>query len=190
MSTQTIISRRPLWIGRIVWLPPAYVVRREGNVLTRVCPSVSPQGGGGVSQPTQPGGVSPAGGGQSSRGGSVQPGGISPARGEVGHSAWGGWGGSGQSARGRGVSRGEGVSQDRTTEWVLTTRRAVCLLRSRRRTFLLELFSLTTIPQSAFSIRTTCVKRPNCAVTYFVERVHELEDSLGNFKHYILHFHL
>ena len=37
-------------------LPPAYVVRREGNVLTRVCPSVYPQGGGGVSQPTQPGG--------------------------------------------------------------------------------------------------------------------------------------
>ena len=26
-------------------LPPAYVVRREGNVLTRVCPSVCPQGG-------------------------------------------------------------------------------------------------------------------------------------------------
>ena len=27
-------------------LPPVYVVRREGNVLTRVCPSVCPQGGG------------------------------------------------------------------------------------------------------------------------------------------------
>ena len=26
-------------------LPPAYVVRREGNVLTCVCPSVCPQGG-------------------------------------------------------------------------------------------------------------------------------------------------
>ena len=27
-------------------LPPAYLVRREGNVLTRVCPSVYPQGRG------------------------------------------------------------------------------------------------------------------------------------------------
>ena len=92
-------------------LPPAYVVRREGNVLTRVCPSICLSTGGGSVQPgggsVQPGGgsvqlagggVSPAGGGQSSQqGGSVQP------------------GGGGQ---------------------VLTTRWAVCLLRSRRRTFL------------------------------------------------------
>ena len=65
-----------------VYLPPVYVVRREGNVLTRVCLSVhrgvgqsgggiSPAGGGSV----QWGGVSPAGGGQSAGGG--QPGGWS-----------------------------------------------------------------------------------------------------------------
>ena len=55
-------------------------------------------------------------------GGSVQPGrgGVSPARG-VGQSAGG---------------QGGGVSQDRTTQGVLATRWAVCLLRSRRRTFL------------------------------------------------------
>ena len=27
------------------YLPPAYIVQREGNVLTRVCPSVCPQRG-------------------------------------------------------------------------------------------------------------------------------------------------
>ena len=34
-----------------ILLPPAYVVRREGNVLTRVCPSVCPQWGGGGGVP-------------------------------------------------------------------------------------------------------------------------------------------
>ena len=65
-------------------LPPAYVVRREGNVLTRVCPSVCPQGGGSVqggqSGREGGGGVSPAGGGQSGRGGSVSRGGVSQDR--------------------------------------------------------------------------------------------------------------
>ena len=61
------------------------------------------------------GGQSAGGGGQSSG-----VGGVSPA---------GGGGGS--------VQPGGGVSQDRTTEWVFTTRQVVCLLRSRRRTFLL-----------------------------------------------------
>ena len=94
---------------------------REGNVLTRVCPSIHPQiclstggavrssRGGGEGQVQLAGGSGPGRGGvRSRRGGQVQLG-----------------GGAG------------GVSQDRTTEWVLTTtRRAVCLLRSRRRTFL------------------------------------------------------
>ena len=48
-------------------LPPAYVVRREGNVLTRVCLSVH-RGGGqpgdGSVQPEGGGGGSPAGGGR------------------------------------------------------------------------------------------------------------------------------
>ena len=114
------------------FLPPAYVVRREGTVFTGVCLST----GGGVSQPTQlggwvspaRGGVSPAGGGgggwggHSSQGVSVQPGGISPASGGgVGQSSQGGVspaGGSQSSWRGGGAVQlaGGGVSQDRTTE--------------------------------------------------------------------------
>ena len=108
--------------------------------MTRVCLSVhrrgqsadsaggvSPAGGGGQSSW---GGVSPAGGGVSPAGGwgwvsqpggSVQPGGVS-------------WGGS--VSQGGSAGGGRLVSQDRTTECVLTTQRAVCLLRSRRRTFL------------------------------------------------------
>ena len=79
-------------------LPPAYVVRREGNVLTRVCLSVCLSTGG-ISQLTQPGGgVSPAGGGsvqQGGRGGqSSQGGGVSPAGG--GGQSAGGSGGGGQ----------------------------------------------------------------------------------------------
>ena len=109
-------------------LPPAYVVRREGYVLTRVCLSVHR---GGQSANSAGEGVSPTRGrgwgGSVSRGGGVSWRGVS----QLG-------GGSGQSAGG-GVSQGGsvgGVSQDSTTERVLTTRRAVCLLRSRRRNFL------------------------------------------------------
>ena len=91
------------------FLPPAYRVRREGYVLTRVCPSVCPQEGG-VSQLTQPGvGVrsSQQGGGQ------VQPagGGSGPARGGVGSSQGGDQvqlgGGLGPAGRG-GPARGRG----------------------------------------------------------------------------------
>ena len=50
----------------VVFLPTAYVVRREGYVLTRVCPSVRPHLGGGYPGQVQAGrGVSqpgPAGG--------------------------------------------------------------------------------------------------------------------------------
>ena len=73
---------------KLLSLPPAYVVRREGNVLTRVCLSV------------HRGGVSPARGGRSVQpwgGGPVQAGrgvgqssqGGGPA-GEGGQSSWGG----------------------------------------------------------------------------------------------------
>ena len=119
---ETFSRRYIVMLHSTLLLPPAYVVRREGHVLTRVCPSihdsVCPQGGGGQSSVQLGGGVRSSGVGgevRSSRrgGGQVQPvgGGVRS-------------------------SRGGEVSQDRTTEWVVTTRRAVCLLRSRRRTFL------------------------------------------------------
>ena len=102
-----------------LFLPPAYVVRREGNVLTRVCPSIHPSiclsmeggvrsessrgGGGQVRVQLGRGGVrsvQPGGSGQTSRGGGgqvrVQPGGVRsvPAG-----------GGSGQTSRGGGQVR-------------------------------------------------------------------------------------
>ena len=114
-----------------IFLPPAS--EGWGKVMFSVCSHL--RGGGSLSQ------LSPGVGG-----GSVRQGGVSQPGGWVSVVGWGGWvsqpeggsvqwgvGGLGQSAGGGGV-----VSQDRTTEWVLTTRRAVCLLRSRRRTFLLE----------------------------------------------------
>ena len=61
----------------VEFLPPAYVVRRESNVLTRVCPSIclSTWGGGGQSADSARGGVSRGGvsqpGGSASQGGSV-----------------------------------------------------------------------------------------------------------------------
>ena len=98
------------------FLPPAYVVRREGNSFTLfVSPHLGGGGsaGGGVSRGGQvpggsAGGSGPAGGGQvlggSGPGGGQVPGGVS----------WGGL---------RGGQPGGG-------------QRAVCLLRSRRRSFL------------------------------------------------------
>ena len=51
-------------------LPPAYGVRREGYVLTRVCLSVHRGGGGSVSRLSRGGGqVQPGGGGGSLHGG-------------------------------------------------------------------------------------------------------------------------
>ena len=44
-------------------LPPGYVVRREGNVLTCVCPSVCPQAEGGTPRYLPPSQVSMGGGG-------------------------------------------------------------------------------------------------------------------------------
>ena len=111
------------------YLPPAYVVRREGNSFTLlVCPHL----GGSVSWLSRGGVSASRGEGQPARGGSASQGGQ-PA---------GGWG---SASRGGSASWGGGVSQDRTTEWVLTTQRAVCLLRSRRRTFLLCFCLLDTV---------------------------------------------
>ena len=106
-------------------LPPAYVVRREGNSFTLfVSPHLGGQssrrggqssrdGGGGVSQSSQGGRVSQSSwGGHSARGSAswggqpVQPGGVS----QLGGSAsWGG--GVGQSAGGVSQPRGGQVSQ-------------------------------------------------------------------------------
>ena len=81
-------------------LPPAYGVRREGYVLTRVCLSVhrgggqvQPGGGGQVQRgggQVQPGGVRSSQGGSDPAGGvrSSQPGGV--------RSSWGGSGPAGQ----------------------------------------------------------------------------------------------
>ena len=113
-----------------VSLPPTYVVRREGNVLTCVCLSVY-RGGvrsswrrGGSGPAARMGGSGPAGGGQ------VQlPGGSGPAAG----------GGVRSSCQG-GVrsSRGEGGSVRLGGSASCALLRAVCLLRSRRRTFLFK----------------------------------------------------
>ena len=147
-----------------VLLPPAYVVRREGNVLTRVCPSInlSVHGGGGYPYPIMLCNISQNAMGQTPGGGYPAQGGTLPR----GVPCWGG-----TLPRGRypgrvprGPDQDRGVpcrggtqagytplagyphrtqpGQDgggypvRTTEGVVTTRRAVCLLRSRRRTFL------------------------------------------------------
>ena len=115
------------------YLPTAYVVRREGYVLTRVCPSVcphlvgvprpGPDGGGGVPQPGLGGYPSQV----QARGGVPQPGltGGAPARGYPTSGTllpldWGG-----------------GGTPPQVTDGVLDMPRSVCLLPSRRRIFFL-----------------------------------------------------
>ena len=184
-------------------LPHAYVVRREGNVLTRVCPSVCPRGGGGTHYPypimlcnitqnamgqTRGGGTwpGPARGVPISHnalqhdpefygadtlwgGGGAQPG---PAGvGWGGYPARSGWGGTlpggyprqctpparvppGRVPPPGQVRMGGGCYPVRTTEGVLTTRRAVCLLRSRRRTFLYSIeVTIFTVSSSWFNLQ-------------------------------------
>ena len=149
----------------MLFLPPAYVVRREGNVLTCVCPSihqsVCPQGG--YPYPIMLCNISQNAMGQTPRGGTLPgpaEGGLpcwgEPCRGDTllgGVPCWGGTL-SGVPCQGVGGTLlgvpcwGQGVPcwgvpcwgyPVRTTEGVLTTQRAVCLLRSRRRTFLFVL---------------------------------------------------
>ena len=88
-------------------LPPAYVVRREGNVLTGVCPSVCPQEGEGQVQGTHPPARSDGGGGI--------PRYLTPFTGQ---------------------DRGVKVPNPLPPRQGLATQLAVCLLRSRWRTFL------------------------------------------------------
>ena len=105
------MARRTTY-GLYGWfLPSAYVVRREGNVLTRVCLSVHR---GGQSADSVGGrGQSSQGGGQFSRGsgGSVQLGrSVQPGAGRVSPAVGGGQGvspvgGGGQSSRGGSVSQ-------------------------------------------------------------------------------------
>ena len=168
-----------------VYLPPAYVVRREGNVLTRVCLSVhrgvpishnalqhfpeyhgaaggvpishnalqhfpechGAAGGGGTLPGPARGGTLVGGypsweggtlaGGYPGRGvpcqGGTHPGGTLP-----GGVAWLG------GTLAGGARSGGGGYPVRTTEGVFTTRRAVCLLHSCRRTFLFLLKKETT----------------------------------------------
>ena len=138
-------------VKSLMLLLPAYVVRREGNVLTRVCPSIHlpVHGGGGVPishnalqhcpecHGADTGGVPishnalqhyPEGHGADTGGGTLpgQDGGGYPP-GRV------------PSPPPRAMSGREGGGYPvRTTEGLRTTRRTLCLLRSRRRTFLLN----------------------------------------------------
>ena len=64
----------------VTFLPPAYVVRREGNVLTRVCPSVCPRGWGGYPYPIMLCNISQNAMGQTPGGGTL-PGGWVPCQG-------------------------------------------------------------------------------------------------------------
>ena len=174
------------------WLPPAYVVRREGNSFTLfVCPHrggvrVPPQGGTRVRYPP-PGGwggypgvvppwggypvpVPPRGGGTWVRyppmGGTrfrypPPPGGTQvryPPGGEGGVPGSGTPPG-GVPRSGTPPPRGGGYP-GRTTEGVLTTRRAVCLLRSRRRTFwFVNNFIMVVCEKFVFSsVRILCPK--------------------------------
>ena len=139
-----------------LFLPPAYVVRREGNTLILlVCPqggypypimlcnisqnAMGQLGGGG----TLPG---PTGRGTLARGypgwGVPWPGGYPGWGGTLagGYPGWGvPWSGTPPARSGwEGVPCLGGGYPGRTTEGVLTKRRAVCLLRSRRRTFLFK----------------------------------------------------
>ena len=149
-----------------ILLPPAYVVRREGNSFTLF---VSPHRGGGVSGPAGGGGGSgPAGGGSGpadrrgqvqlggggsgppdrggggpAGGGQVQPGGgqVQLTGGGSGPADGGGvrssWGGGADLASGGGVRSSWGGGGSASCALL----RAVRLLRSRRRTFLLTLNS-------------------------------------------------
>ena len=95
----------------VFFLPPAYVVRREGNSFTLL---VCPQGGGGQVQPGGRGGQvsQPTGGGSgpAGEGGSGPAGGVRSSQGGSGQSADGG--GSGPAGGGvRSVSRGGGQVQ-------------------------------------------------------------------------------
>ena len=121
--------------GMTRFLPPAYVVQRKGNVLTRVCPSVCPQGERGYPKvptplPGQDGGegypkvLTPQPGQDVGR---ATPRYLPPLPGQD---------------RGRGPPNylPHRPGQDRGREYpkvpTPTPWRAVCLLRSRRRTFL------------------------------------------------------
>ena len=47
------LSQPATYTSELSFLPPAYVAWHEGNVLTHVCQSVCPRGGGGVTYPGQ-----------------------------------------------------------------------------------------------------------------------------------------
>ena len=126
---------------------------REGNVLTSVCPSIHPSvcpQGGGYPYPIMLCNISQNAMRQRQGGYPAQvppPGGV-PGSGNPPGGTWvryppGGVPGSGtppgEGYPGQVPPPPPGGYPGRTTEGVLTTRRAVCLLRSRRRTFLFRL---------------------------------------------------
>ena len=128
-----------------ILLPTAYVVRREGYVLTHVCPSVCPHLGGYPGQVQTEGvGGTPARfdwGGYPSQ---VQVGG------DPGQVQVGGW--------------GVPTSGNRWSPWYAGS---VCLLRSRRRTFL-YINSFELVPDNGLPYAKEIFNtQPNCPLTNF-----------------------
>ena len=113
-------------------------------------------GGGGGTMPGPAGGGVPCGGGTppGPAGGGYPAGGV-PCQVQPGGEGYPAGGGGGYPARGG----GGGGYPGRTTEGVLNTRRAVCLLCSRRRTFLFT--DAITEPVTIFSKTTIILKFVN-----------------------------
>ena len=150
------------------FLPTAYVVRREGYILTRVCLTV--RGGGGVPQSGPDGGRVPQpcpdrGVGYPSQ---VQMGGVPWPGQDGGYPRWWyhprqGWGTPQPGQDGGGYPRwgyplpGMYPLRYRTADGVLDTPRSVCLLRSRRRTFLFsKYFSFLIFPFYQLTLLELC----------------------------------
>ena len=161
--------RYPPWGGtRLRYPPRGYPGQVPPRGGTRV--RYPPQGGtrlryprgGGTRVRCPPGGV--PGSGTPRGGGWVLGSGTPPGRGTRVRYPPPGGGYPGQVPPGGGVPRSgtppRGGYPGRTTEGVLTTRRAVCLLRSRRRTFLFQLFFETAPSLFSFNLFfLRCAKR-------------------------------
>ena len=164
-----------------LFLPTAYIVRREGNVFTRVCPSIHLFVHGGYPGQVQPGGGYPSQvqlGVPHLRYPPVRPGQEVPLLGvpHLGYPIRIGWGypcwGKGYPYWGVPHLAGGyptlgpphqtwlgGGTPPWVTDGVLDTPRSVCLLRSRRRTFLFLFVSIQQNIEAAFFDLFTCTSK-------------------------------